>query len=91
MQLSVIRATSLPPGAAGRDGRGAGGAVARRAGDADDAQHVPLRRRVGEERDARRAAPQGDHQHLEEAEDAVAQRLPAGQGGEGRREGEGRG
>ena len=62
---------------AGRGGRRARGAVGRRARDADDPQHLPLRRRLVQvERDARRAAPQGDHQRLEAAEDAVAHRLP---------------
>mmetsp|Transcript_13932 Transcript_13932/g.40125 ORF Transcript_13932/g.40125 Transcript_13932/m.40125 type:complete len:312 (+) Transcript_13932:2336-3271(+) len=62
---------------AGRDGGRSGRAVDRRARHADDAQHLPLRRRVGQERHARRAAPQGDHQRLQAAKDAVAHRVSA--------------
>ena len=55
-----------------RDGRRAGSAVTGRARDADDAQHVPLCRRLCEERDAGCAAATGDHQRVEKAEDSAA-------------------
>mmetsp|Transcript_13843 Transcript_13843/g.48237 ORF Transcript_13843/g.48237 Transcript_13843/m.48237 type:complete len:332 (+) Transcript_13843:3231-4226(+) len=65
------RALPALAGARRRGVRHRGGAVGRRAADADDAQHVPLRRCVGQERHARRAAAQGDHQRRETRAHAV--------------------
>ena len=79
-----------PPGGAGRDGGCPGRPVAGRARHSDDSQHIPLRRRVRQERHTRRAATQGDHQHLQEAQDTLAHGLPAGPGRQGRRESQGR-
>mmetsp|Transcript_22281 Transcript_22281/g.56887 ORF Transcript_22281/g.56887 Transcript_22281/m.56887 type:complete len:400 (+) Transcript_22281:2023-3222(+) len=76
----------------GRGRRLARRAVGGRARHADDLEHLPLRRRLLQERDARRAAAQGDHQRLQTAQDTLADRLPArqapgglggGQGGAG--------
>eukprot|EP00962_Isochrysis_galbana_P011995 scaffold3378_cov93-Isochrysis_galbana.AAC.3 len=67
---------SAAPGAAGGDGGCACRAVHRRARHPDDAQHLPLRRRLCQERDARRAAAEGDHQRVQATKDAVPHRLP---------------
>ena len=73
----------LPQGA-GQPRRGVrhrGGAVHRRAGHANDAEHLPLRWRVRQERDAGRAASGGDHQrggeHQHAHHDAASAQGPA--------------
>ena len=60
------------PGCRWRDGWRPCRTESRRADHPDNAQHFPLRRRLLQERNAGRAAAEGAHQHLQEAQVALS-------------------
>lgn len=76
------------PGQPRGDGGGPGSSEPRGTSDADDVEHLPLRRRVLQERHPRRAKTQGDHQHIQAAQGSLPDCVPDGRSGQGCGEGE---
>jgi len=76
LKSNALNTFSLLAGVSWWDGRGSSRPVSGRTRHPDDTQHFPLRRCVRQERHARCAASEGDHQHLEETQDSLADRVP---------------
>ena len=84
LALFTSVACSLFPGTTRGNGRCIVRSVAGRTSYPDDPQHIPLRWRVSQKCHPGSPASQGDHQCVEEAQDAVFDGLPQGPGGKRR-------
>lgn len=77
------------PGPSRWNGWRSGCSVPGRASHSDDTEHFPLRRCVGQKRNAGRASSEGADQHLQEAQNPLPHCLPAGSGSTWCRESQG--